>query len=71
MLNQDESYTQEEGKRLITFDEMIDKFYSAIFTDQYNGRRYNTMLGQYEFSEESREFAISASSMFSRFAELS
>ena len=71
MLNSDESFTKEEGKTLRTTDEMIDKFYNAIFVDQYDGRRYNTMLGQYEFTEESKGFAISASSMLSRFAELS
>lgn len=71
MLNRDESFTKEEGKTLITTDEMIDKFYNAIFVDQYDGRKYNTTLGQYEFTKESKEFAISASSMLSRFAELS
>jgi KaiC/GvpD/RAD55 family RecA-like ATPase len=71
MLNSDESFTKEEGKTLRTTNEMIDKFYNAIFVDQYDGRRYNTMLGQYEFTEESKGFAISTSSMLSRFAELS
>jgi hypothetical protein len=71
MLNRDESFTKEEGKTLITTDEMIDKFYNAIFVDQYDGRKYNTTLGQYEFTKESKGFAISASSMLSRFAELS
>ena len=71
MLNRDESFTKEEGKTLITTDEIIDKFYDAIFVDQYDGRKYNTTLGQYEFTKESKGFAISASSMLSRFAELS
>lgn len=71
MLNRDESFTKEEGKTLIKTDEMIDKFYNAIFVDQYDGRKYNTTLGQYEFTKESKGFAISASSMLSRFAELS
>ena len=71
MLNRDESFTKEEGKTLITTDEMIDKFYNAIFVDQYDGRKYNTTLGQYEFTKESKGFAISASRMLSRCAELS
>lgn len=71
MLHRDESFTKEEGKTLITTDEIIDKFYDAIFVDQYDGRKYNTTLGQYEFTKESKGFAISASSMLSRFAELS
>ena len=68
---QESAVIEEEGKTLITTDEMIDKFYNAIFVDQYDGRKYNTTLGQYEFTKESKGFAISASSMLSRFAELS
>ena len=71
MLNRDESFTKEEGKTVITTDEMIDKCYNAIFVEQDDGRKYNPTLGQYEFTKESKGFAISASSMLSRFAELS
>jgi hypothetical protein len=71
MLNRDESFEKEEGKILITPNEMIDRFYEAIFVNQYDGRMYSTTLGQYEFTKESKEFAISTSSMMSHFAELS
>lgn len=56
---------------MVTREEMIQRFYDAIFVKQYNGSNYNTVLGQYEFSKESKTFALSAASMMSQFAELS
>lgn len=50
---------------------MIKRFYNAIFVNQYNGSKYSTILGQYEFSKELKPFALSVSSMMSNFAELS
>lgn len=71
MLNRDESFEKEEGKKLVTKDEMIKRFYDAIFVNQYSGSKYSSILGQYEFSKESKTFAISTSSMMSHYAELS
>lgn len=71
MLNRDESFEKEDGKKLVTQEEMIKRFYDAIFVNQYNGSKYSTVLGQYEFSKESKLFALSTSSMMSNFAELS
>lgn len=71
MLNRDESFQNEEGKKQITYDEMIERFYEAIFVNQYDGRMYSSTLGQYEFTKESKNFAISTSSMMSNYAELS
>lgn len=71
MLNRDESFEKEEGKTHVSPDELIDKLYMAIFVNQYDGSTYSISLGQYEFSKETKEFAISTSSMMSKFAELS
>lgn len=71
MLNRDESFEKEDGKTIITPTDLIESLYKAIFVNQYDGSTYSTSLGQYEFSKESKEFAISASSMMSKFAELS
>lgn len=71
MLNHDESFEKAEGKKLVTQEEIIKRFYDAIFVNQYNGSECSTILGQYEFSKESKPFALSASSMMSNFAELS
>lgn len=71
MLNRDESFEKEDGKKLVTQQEMIKRFYEAIFVNQYNGSKYSTVLGKYEFSKESKLFALSTSSMMSNFAELS
>ncbi len=71
MLNRDETFEKDDEKKLVTREEMIQRFYDAIFVKQYNGSNYNTVLGQYEFSKESKTFALSAASMMSQFAELS
>ena len=71
MLNRDETFEKDDEKKLVTRKEMIQRFYDAIFVKQYNGCNYNTVLGQYEFSKESKTFALSAASMMSQFAELS
>ena len=71
MLNHDESFEQEDGKKLVTQEEVIIRFYEAIFVTQYTGGRYYTNLGQYEFSKEPKSFALSTSNMMSNFAVLS
>ena len=68
---EDETFEKEDGKKLVKQEEMIKRFYEAIFVNQYNGSKYSTVLGQYEFSKESKLFALSTSSMMSNFAELS
>ena len=70
MLNGDESFEKEEGKRLVTESDMIDKLYEAIFIKDYSGREYRTSMGQYWFSKESKKFAINASNMMTDYAML-
>ncbi len=70
MLNRGESFEQKEGKKLVTYEDIIKHFYDAIFVTNYNNRIYETRLGQYEFSKESKIFAISVSNMMSPIAVL-
>ncbi len=70
MLNRDESFEVEEGKRLVTESDLIDKLYEAIFIKDYSGKEYRTSMGQYWFSKESKKFAIKASNMMTDFAIL-
>lgn len=70
MLNRDETLENEQGKRLVTQEEVIRRFYDAVFVTQYTGGRYNTALGQYEFSKESKPFALRVANMMSDFAVL-
>ena len=71
MLNRDEAFEKEDGKKVVTREEMIKRFYNAIFVNQYNGGNYSTTLGQYKFSKESKTLALSAASMMSNYVELS
>lgn len=70
LLNKDESFGNEEGKTLVTPEEIVDKLYDAIFVNQYSGRKYNTVMGEYEFSASSKNFALSVSNMMSNYADL-
>lgn len=71
MLNRDESFEKKEGKKLVTKEQMIERIYNAVFVNQYNGGRHRTIMGLYEFSKESRTFALSAANMMTNYAELS
>ena len=66
-----ESFDKEMGKKFVTQEEIIKRFYNAIFVTQYSGSKYHTVLGQFEFSKESKIFAINAANMMSNFAEFS
>lgn len=71
MLNNNESFDIEVGKDIITVDEMIERLYKAIFDNTNSRNTYNIKFGEYEFTMESKEFAIRISSIMSDFAELS
>ena len=71
MLNRDESLKKEDGKKVVTREEMIKRFYDAVFVNQYNRDNYSTTLGQYEFSKESKTLALNAANMMSNYVELS
>lgn len=70
MLNTDESFEVEEGKKLVTESDLIDKLYEAIFIKDYSRREYCTNMGEYRFSKESKKFAIKALNMMTDFAIL-
>lgn len=68
-LNRDESFENEEGKKVITEKEVIKKIYNAIFVNDYKGSKYNEILGDYQFDASSKKLAIETASMLSGFAE--
>lgn len=70
MLNKDESFEKEDGKKLVIKEEIIKRLYDAVFVNQYNGSGYRTVLGQYEFSKESKMFAINTANMMSKYVKL-
>ena len=70
MLDTDETFEVEEGKKLVSLDDIIDKVYNAIFVEKYDGRIYRTTIGNYCFSAESKELAIRSASMMTQYAKL-
>ena len=65
-----ESFSKEEGKKYVTPDEIIERLYAAIFVNQYSAGTYRIKMGEYEFTKESRNFALRASGMMSPYADL-
>ena len=69
LLNSDEAYTEEAGKKLVTQEEKLKKLYDAIFVKDYSSASYRENIGRYAFDGTSKEFAIKAASMLSSFAD--
>lgn len=70
MINDNESFEKEDGKELVTYDDIIKRIYEAIFVNQYTGMNYCTKLGQYQFTKESKVLAINSASMMTHYSEL-
>jgi len=70
LLNEDESFENEEGKKQVTVEEKVMQLYNAIFVKEYSGRNYCENIGNYEFDANSKNFVISAASMLTNYASL-
>lgn len=70
LLNEDESFENEEGKKQVTVEEKVIQLYNAIFVKEYSGRNYCENIGNYEFDANSKNFVISAASMLTNYASL-
>lgn len=68
-LENDETYNEATGKKLVTIEEKLRRLYNAIFVDEYNGDYAEISIGKYEFNKESREFVLRTASMLSQFTD--
>lgn len=69
MLNRNESYEEEEGKTVVTVEQKLQNFYDAIFVTEYTNRKSSTMIGDYEFNDNSKHFVKSVEGMLSKYAD--
>ena len=69
LLNRDESFREEENKRVVTKEQKIIELYNAIFIKKYTGKNHYLNLGNYTFNEKSKLFAHKVASMLSDFAD--
>lgn len=69
LLNRNESYEEEEGKMMVTVEQKLQNLYDAIFATEYTNRIYHTMIGDYEFNDNSKYFVKSVESMLSVYAD--
>ena len=70
MMNDDETFKQEEGKKIVTQDEISKRAYDAIFIKQYDGRKYQSTIGKYRFDAKSKRLALKAASMIAGYEKL-
>ena len=66
LLNRNEAFEVEEGKSVVTVEQKIQQLYDAIFVTEYTGI---TILGEYEFDDNSKNFVKSVESMLSVYAD--
>ena len=69
LLNKNEAFEVEEGKSVVTVEQKIQQLYDAIFVTEYTGNVYHTILGEYEFDDNSKNFVKSVESMLSVYAD--
>lgn len=69
LLNRNEAFEVEEGKSVVTVEQKIQQLYDAIFVTEYTGKVYHTILGEYEFDDNSKNFVKSVESMLSVYAD--
>lgn len=68
-LNKDETYDiPVEGKKVVTAEEKLQAIYSALFATQYSGTIRHITLGEYQFSQETRDVLMRTVSLFSDYA---
>lgn len=69
LLDRNETFEEEEGKKVVTIEQKLQQLYDAIFVIEYTGNVYHTMLGEYEFNDNSKRFVMSVESMLSAYAD--
>lgn len=69
LLNRNESYEEEEGKTVVAVEQKLQDLYDAIFVTEYTNRIYHTMIGDYEFTDNSKHFVKSVEGMLSAYAD--
>lgn len=69
LLNRNESFEEEEGKSVVTIEQKLQELYDAIFVTEYTNSVYHTMIGEYEFDDNSKRFVRNVESMLSDYAD--
>lgn len=71
LLNRDETLENGDGKNIVTVEQKLQQLYDAVFVTEYTGRVYNTILGECEFDDSSKQFVMKVESMLSVYADYS
>ena len=69
LLNKNESYQAEAGKKLVSKEDKLSSLYHAIFVMEYSAVNYRKIIGEYQFNKKSKEYALRIASMLSEYAD--
>lgn len=67
LLDRKESFADTDGMIRVTYEEITQRLYKAIFVQKYNNGSKEAVLGQYKFDESSKRFALSVAGMMSKY----
>lgn len=69
LLNNNETFEESEGKKVITIEQKLQELYDAIFVTEYTNGKYFTILGDCHFDSSSKKFLMNVQSMLSMYAD--
>ena len=69
LLNENETLNKTEDKNIVTVEDKLRELYYAIFVKKYTYRDYHIIIGNCEFDNKSKNFAIGAAGLLSPYAE--
>lgn len=70
-LNRDETFDEKEiDKKFVTFEDKLKQVYDALFVTVYSGSHYQTVIGNYEFEDGTKDILLRTVSMLSQYTSL-
>ena len=68
-LEHNETFIEQDDKKKVTREELVKRWYNAIFVKEYTGSDYYTNIGgKYEFTSDSKKSLLSAAGLLSNYA---
>lgn len=69
LLSSNETFDKsEQEKTYVKIEDKLKEVYNALFNTIYDGRRYNVVVGKYEFNNQTRENVLRTASLLSKFS---
>lgn len=71
LLNSDETFDEKEiDKKLVTLEDKLKQIYDALFVTVYSSNHYQTVMGNYDFENTTKDFLLRTVNMLSQYTSL-